>query len=245
MIFSVDLGILFQSLALIIAISTLLFYIIIEHMRTRDNKNALFNALFDEIYHNINISRIFFKKETDNFLKDICNELERLYGEKSHYKTTIYPSPLDDTTLPPDHPDRKVFFSSVSLNTQGDYPPGQKNLMLFQTEVIDRALSSGITWNIAGKRAAHNIRHLYYSLKRLNFVKINYMNGITPEADAKQKSYFDNLGLDSTNPFHQLCFQYWLWVHFKLWFLCLDLALSSPRNIINHHFLCEIETNRW
>ena len=109
----------------------------------------------------------------------------------------------------------------------------------YQTSAVENALSSGIVWNVIGKRPAKNLGHLYYSLRRLDIHKKRYAENKLPEN--WHNEWCKALGLNKNVPFHQLIYEYWMWVHFRLWFLYLDLALSSPKKLIDRDELENIK----
>ena len=54
--------------------------------------------------------------------------------------------------------------------------------------------------------------------------------------------FYKALTLERKNPKHQMIYEYWMWVHFRLWFLYLDLLLSAKTKLVHHYYINNIES---
>lgn len=257
-----------SNLLLITSIITLAVIIFIEIRKDKKNKIALLNSLLDELYHNINLSDIFAFRPSKNFIRTLGFELLERYGYPENKlkiivqekvkefkkilsktdkmgindffdlkQTDFYPNPSDDPYLLPDTKEAKIFFENF-------YPNFIKMkreaiLMPYQLFAIENAMKSGTIWNLIGRRQAKNLGHLYYSLQRMNIHKQRFSENKYPEN--WHKEYCQKLKLKRRCGFDQLIYEYWFWVHYRLWFLYIDLILCTPEKYIHNENVEEIK----
>lgn len=257
-----------NNLLLITSIITLAVIIFIEIRKDKKNKIALLNSLFDELYHNINLSDIFAFRPSSNFVRQLGFELMERYGYPENKpeiiikekiiefkklismknkmeindfidldQKDVYPNPSDDPFLSPNSTKCKIFFEYF-------YPNFIKMkretiLMPYQLFAIENAMKSGAIWNLIGKRHAKNLGHLYYSLHRMNIHKQRFSDNKYPEN--WHKEYCQKLNLKRRCGFDQLIYEYWFWVHFRLWFLYIDLILCAPKKYLHNENVEEIK----
>ena len=170
----------------------------------------------------------------------ILNEIDKLINYKLYKTEKIYPYPSDEILLSsPKNIEGRLFLNNFVPNLCNTDKRGTVYVN-YQTPAIEKALASGVIWNLIGKRPAMNLGHLYYSLKRLNLQKRRFAEGKLP--NNWEREWYKELGLKKTTHIHQLIFEYWRWVHFRLWFLYLDIALTSSKGYIYHNDIYNIKS---
>ncbi len=194
--------------------------------------------------------KLFIKKITSGYknflnkksLPSICsifNEIDKLINYKLYKTEKIYPYPSDEILLSsPENIEGRLFLNNFVPNLWNTDKRGTIYVN-YQTSAIEKALASGVTWNLIGKRPAMNLGHLYYSLKKLDLQKKIFGEGKLLKN--WKDEWCKELGLKKTIHIHQLIFEYWRWVHFRLWFLYLDIAITSSKGHIYHNDIYNIK----
>ena len=105
----------------------------------------------------------------------------------------------------------------------------------YYSNAAKNVLSTGTIWNIAGPRIYHNLAMLVHSIDYMNRLFERFIQKPTTEISIEELDpFFKKLKLDNDNYFHRLTFYYWYNVHYKLWFILLDLILSTDEGIIEN-----------
>ena len=235
-----------------------LFNSLLEELRHNINMSDIFviepSVLFikelchtlEELYgkkSNVHINRIkiILKKIQERKYRSgigiSIENLEKRFNIEYYTSDKLYPNPSEEDTLPLNINVRKLFLKYFIPNTLIPLKLGEV-VIEYQTCAIENALSSGTICNIIGKRPAKNLGHLYYSLKRMNLHKKRFAENKLPEN--WHDIFYKALILERENPKHQMIYEYWMWVHFRLWFLYLDLLLSSKTKLVHHYYINNI-----
>ena len=224
------------TIGTIIALAALAFVIYFEYRRDVNAKKAVINSLFEEILTNIKLSDIFIRAD-DRFVQRIAKVLEKYYKENGAPRVKwTYPNPTDLFEDIKHKPKESIFLGLERLISNIKLPPDKNETYFFKYQFfsLENSLSSGTIWNYAGDRISLNLRDLYYSLKRIDKAKADYLENRIAIPTGIDFKIFEKIGLNISQPFDKLIYQYWLWLHFRLWFSYIDLALSTRKGLIKH-----------
>ena len=176
----------------------------------------------------------------DTLLNDSKEFVRKIESWSEYYESDkIYLNPSEDPTMPTIGKEATIFFKYFIPNRLQNIEPGEI-IIDYQTCAIEQAISSGKIWTLIGKRPAKNLGHLYYSYRRMDLHKKRYAESKLPSN--WHKEWCHALGLNKQMPHHQLIYEYWMWVHFRLWFLYLDLLLSSKKKLVHHYYLNNLKS---
>jgi hypothetical protein len=198
--------------SLITVVSLILFY---WRWQTENQaqKIADINGFCEELRHNINLTEQFIDYDKHNFYTKIYTEISQMEKEKC----LKYPSPCDFYFTFPDK--YKEYTNLVNFKPT---PTIDFKFLKLRNDFITSAISSKTYFSLNSQRIFLNIGHLNYSITRYN-LNIEMFNNNTLAFTGLQQDYF-------------------LWLHFRLHFILIDLILCIDSGIfIDKKYINEIK----
>lgn len=176
-------------------------------------KIADMNGLCEELRHNLNITDQFLDYDKNIFYSTIKKEISKL----NMNDLKKYPSPCDFQNNPSQYNELK------NLVTFKSAPSTSVNYFKLRNDFVNSAISSKTYFSLNNQRIFLNLGHLNYSIMRhnLNIEKFN----------------------SNLLSFNDLQNEYFLWVHFRLHFVLIDLLLSADTGVfIDKGYIDEIKS---
>jgi len=165
-------------------------------------KKTDINGLFEELRHNINIiNETYLSFDKKVFFKSLSKQLDMM-GDKK-----IYTNPTDSKELQNKMWDEFIKKEMPKTRWKLRYMP-------LRDTYIQKAVSSKNIFSLSNNRIFLNLGHLYFSITRYNF-NIATFNSIEIEKDGREF-------------FNHMRNEYVLWLHFRLFFMYIDLIKNTP-----------------
>jgi hypothetical protein len=170
---------------------------------SKRNKAALINSLFEALKHNLNIRRGLFFVDSAPAIAALGKEIRSLG------KDDFYPNPSDSTET------RGRLYEAISYvdNDKLEYATEYMPLLVGSAK---SAFESGNGHRILTKRIMLNLGHLHFGLERNN-IRLKSFNrllaNLVPATEVVTSGFKDD---------------YMTWVHFRQYFVLLDLVMSYP-----------------
>ena len=188
-----------------LATTLVLLFAIYQYVQvSRRNKIAMINSLFEAIKHNLSIRRrgLFFSDEPLSVAA--LGQIIKSLG-----KNDFYPNPTDSAEM------RRRLYEAIGYVDDDRLEYATKYMPLLVGSVRT-AFESGYAHRILTKRIVLNLGHLHFGLERNNITLQSFnqlLSNVVPSRDVLSGGFKDD---------------YMKWVHFRQYFMLLDLVLSYP-----------------
>jgi len=187
-------------------------------------ETAQINAIIDEIFSNIKLAFFAQKERKEKEIKYIIYEINKLT------MTSKYPNPDEKKDSPFEHRLFSGCYDNYDPKKFFEVKIVRDDFFHFNNMAISQAMATG-TASLLSSRIFLNLKHLDYSIKRLN-IKIIEWNSLKKET----------LDQKTIQSYLQECKkEYFVWLHFRLIFTLVDILRTYPskyiydQNILNEY----------